>query len=131
MILKSHTKASARKSEFVGQSRENEACKNKLVEKNEVQDSAKSRGKINSGKDRPTARLRFIKPIRTEMRKIRNSNKNKPTWTETGLAGRERERERERMEVESRKKSKRDRMMRSKRFQTYETKELGRMEFGK
>ena len=87
-------------------------------------DKVKSFREINSRQDRPKAWPGFVKPIRDGLRMEQNLIQSRPSMAETGLAGRER------MELDSRKKSRRDRMMRSKSFETLEVREIGRKEAG-
>ena len=87
-------------------------------------DRVKSFQKIDSRQDRPRARPGFVKPIRNGLRKVQNLIECRPSWAETSLAGRER------MELDSRKKSRRDRMMRSKSFDMQEVREIARKEAG-
>ena len=87
-------------------------------------DRVKSFREINSSEDRPRARLVFVEPIRDGLRKIKNLIQSRPSRAETGLAGGKR------MELDSRKKSRRDRMMYSKSFDTQEVREIGWKEAG-
>ena len=83
-------------------------------------DRIKSFGEIDSREDRPRARPPgFVKPIRNGLRKVQNLILSKPSRAKTGLVGR--------MELDSR-KSRRDRMMPSKSFDTEEVREIGRKE---
>ena len=66
-----------------------EASRNKLVEKSGMPDKVESFREINGSKDCLRARLGFVKPIRNELRKVKNLIKNRPSRTETGLAGKE------------------------------------------
>ena len=65
----------------------------------------------------------FVKPIQNKLREIQNLIECRPSRAETGRRG-------ERMELDSRKKSKRDRMIRSKSFEIQEVREIGRKEAG-
>ena len=49
-----------------------EASRNEFMEIDGVQHRVKGFGKINSSKNRPRARLGFVKSIRNELRKIQN-----------------------------------------------------------
>ena len=87
-------------------------------------DSRKDR-QISRGsrEDRPRARPGFVKSIRNRLRKVQNLIWSRPSRAETGLAG-------ERMELDSQNKSTRDRIMRSKSFDTQEVREIDRKEAG-
>ena len=78
---------------------------------------------VDSIKNSPTTRPTFVKPIRNELREITDLIKSRPFRAETGLAG-------ESMELYSRKKNRRDRMIRSKIFETQELREIGWKEAG-
>ena len=86
-------------------------------------DRVKSFREIDSRQDRPRAQPGFVKPIQNGLRKIQNLIECRSSRAETGLGG-------ERMELDSRKKSRRDRMMRSNSFETQEVREIGRKEAG-
>ena len=66
-------------------------------------------GKVDDSKNRPKSRPGCVKLIRNGLRKEQNLIKSRPSMAETGLAGRENR-------VDSRKRSRRDRIMRSKSF---------------
>ena len=100
-----------------------EASRNQFVKKGGMPDRVKSFGEIDSRQDRPRARPGFVKPIRNGLRKVQNLIKCRPSRAKTGLTG-------ERMELDFRKKSRRDRMMCSKSFDTQEMREIGRKEAG-
>ena len=124
MILINHTSATIRKKRLIPTSKARwEASRNEFMEKGGMPDRVESFRKINGRKDCPRARPGFVKPIRN-VKKKQNLIKCKPSWAETGLAGREK------MELDSRKKSRRERMMRSKRFETQKVSEIGRKEAG-
>ena len=74
-------------------------------------DRIESLGEGSRSKNRPRTWLGFVKPIRNRLRKKQNLIKRRPSKTETGFA------REEKMEIES-EKSKRDRIMRSKNFET-------------
>ena len=82
-------------------------------------DRVKSFGEVNSSENRPRAPSGFVKFIRNGLRKEQN-------LIESRLFGRKPAWRGERMKVGSRKKSRRDRMMRSKSFETQEVREIGR-----
>ena len=93
------------------------------MKKSRKSDRVESFGEINSREDCSRARSGFVKPSRDRWRKIKNliksrPSKRKPAWR------------REKMELDSRKKSRRDRVMRSKSFATQEVREIGRKEAG-
>ena len=94
-----------------------------LWKKGGMPDGVESFREINSRQDLPRARPAFVKPIRNGLKKEQNMIKCRSSRAETGLVG-------ERMELDSRKKSKRDRMMLSKSFDTMELREIGRKEAG-
>ena len=87
-------------------------------------DRVESFGEVDSSKNRPRAWLEFVTPIQNGLRKEQNLIKSKVSRAETGLAGRER------MELDSKKRSRRERMMRSNSFDTHEVREIGRKEAG-
>ena len=86
-------------------------------------DKVKSFREIDSRQDRPRARPGFVKPIRNGLRNVQNLIKCRPFRAETCWRGK-------RMELDFRKKSRRDRMMRSKSFDTHEVREIGGKEAG-
>ena len=57
-----------------------------FVKNGECQTEFKSLGEVDRSKNRPEARLGFVKPIRNKPRKIKNLIENKPSTAETGLA---------------------------------------------
>ena len=123
VILKNHACAPVRKERLSPTSKaRREASRNEFVEKGGIPDRVKSFREIDSRENRLRARPGFVKPIRNRLTKIQNLIKCRPSRAETGLAGR--------MELDSRKKSRRDRMMRSKSFETQEVREIGRKEAG-
>ena len=69
-------------------------------------DRVESFREVDTSKNRPRARLGFVKSIQNGLKKIKNLIKSRASRVETGLE------ERERMELDSRKKSRRNRMMR-------------------
>ena len=78
---------------------------------------------VDRSKNRPKAKVEFVKPIRNGLRKIKNLIKSrlsraKQTWRE------------ERMELDSRNKSRCNRIMRSKCFKTKEVRKIGQKEAG-
>ena len=86
-------------------------------------DRVKSFREIDSRQDRPRTWPGFVKPTRNGLRKVQYLIKcrrpgRKPTWRG------------ERMKLDSRKKSRRDRMMRSNSFDTHEMREISRKEAG-
>ena len=52
-------------------------------------DRVKTIEEVGSSKDRPRARLGFIKPIRNGLKKEKNLIESRSSRAETGLAGRE------------------------------------------
>ena len=73
MILKNHTSALVRKERLSSTSKpRREASRNEFVEKSGMPDRVKSFGEIDSGENRPRARLEFVKPIRNGLRKEQN-----------------------------------------------------------
>ena len=125
VILINHRSAPIRKERLSPRSKaRRKASQNQFVEKGGMPDRVKSFGEIDSREDFPRARPGFVKPIRNGLRKEQNLIKCRPSRAETGLAGRER------MELDSRKKSRRDRMMRSKNSDTQEVREIDRKEAG-
>ena len=86
-------------------------------------DRAESFREVDRSKNHPKARLGFVRPIQNELRKEQNLINSTPSRAGTGLAV-------ERMELDSRKKSRWDRMMRSKNVETQEVKEIGWKEAG-
>ena len=124
MILKNHASALIRKERLSPTSKaRREVSRNEFVEKSGMPDRVESFREINSRQDRPRARPRFVKPIRNGLRKVQNLIECRPFSAETGLGG-------ERMELDFRKKTRRDRMMCSKSFDTQEVRETGRKEAG-
>ena len=123
VILIDHRSAPFRKERLSPTSKaRREASRNQFVEKDGMPDSVKSFSEINSIQDRPRARPGFVKPIQNGLRKIQNLIECRPSRAETGLMGR--------MELDSRKKSRRDRIMRSKSLDPQEVREIGRTEPG-
>ena len=86
-------------------------------------DRVESFREVDRSKNHPKARLGFVRPIQNELRKEQNLINSTPSRAGTGLAV-------ERMELDSRKKSRWDRMMRSKNVETQEVKEIGWKEAG-
>ena len=89
-----------------------------LGEKGGVPDRVKSFREVDCSENRPRARPGFVKLIRDELRKVQNLIQSRPSKVKLAWRG-------ERMELDSRKKSRRDRMMRSKSFETHEVREIG------
>ena len=119
MILKNHTSAPIRKKRMSPTRKAGrEASQNKFVEKGGVPNRIESFPKINSSKNRLRTRLGYVKPIQNGPRKEQNLIYRRPSWC------------RERMELDSKNKSRRDRMMRSKSFETQEMKEISWKEAG-
>ena len=119
VILINHASARVRKERLSPTSKaRREASRNEFVEKGGMPDRVTSFREIDSREDRPRARPGFVKPIRNGLRKEQNLIYSRPAWRE------------KRMELDSRKKSRRDRMMRSKSFDTQELREIGRKEAG-
>ena len=87
-----------------------EASRNESMKKVGVPERVKRFQEIDSGVDRPRARPRLVKPTQS-----------RPSRAETDLME-------ERMEFNSRKKSRRDKMTRSKRFDTQEVRNRDRPE---
>ena len=100
-----------------------EASQNQFMKKGGMPDRVESFGEINSRENRPRARPGFVKPIRNGLRKVQNLIECRPPVRKPAWRG-------ERMELDSRKKSRRDRMMRSNSFDTQEVREIGRKEAG-
>ena len=65
-----------------------EASQNKSVENSRMSHRVESLRKVNNTKNRPRARLKFVKPIRNGLRKEQNLIESRPSRVETGLAGR-------------------------------------------
>ena len=106
LMLINDTSAPVRKERLSPASKaRREVSRNKLVEMGGMPDRVKSFGEINSSEDRPGARPGFVKPIRNGLRKGTKSKVDRP-WRKLAWRG-------EKMELDSRKKSRRDRMMRS------------------
>ena len=125
MILKNHTSAPVRKERLSPTSKaRRDASRNQFMKKGVMPDRVKSFREIDSRENCPRSRPGFVKPIRNGLRKVQNLIECRPTRAETGLA------ERERMELDSRKKSRRNRMMRSNSFDTQEVREIVRKEAG-
>ena len=80
-------------------------------------DRVVSFGEIDSREDRPRTRPGFVEAIQNGLRKVQNLIESRPFRTETGLAGSENG-------IRLQKKSRRDRMMRSKSFETQEVREM-------
>ena len=121
MIFKNHASASVRKKRLSPTSKaRKETSRNEFMEKGGMPDRVKRFGKINSGKNRLRARPGFVKPIRNELRKIKNLIKSRPSRAETSRFPPCRG---EKIELDPRKKSRRDRMMRSKSFDTQKVRE--------
>ena len=90
MILKNHTSAPIRKERLSPTSKaRREASRNEFVEKGGMPDRVKSFREIDSRENLPRARPGFVKPIQNGLRKVQNLIECRPTWAETGLAGRE------------------------------------------
>ena len=124
MILINHASAPIRKERLSPTSKaRRETSRNQFVEKSGMPDRVKSFREINSRQDHPRARPGFVKLIRNGLRKVQNLIKCRPSRAETGLAGRENG-------IRFRKKSRWDRMMHSKSFDTQEVREIGRKEAG-
>ena len=118
VILKNHTSAPVRKERLSPTNKaRREASRNKFVEKSGRPGRVKSFGEIDSGENCLRARPGFVKPIRNELRKVQNLIKCRPSRAGTSLAG-------ERMELDSRKKSRRDRIMCSKSFDTQKVRKI-------
>ena len=72
-ILKNHASALIRKEKLNSTSKtERQASQNKFVEKGGVPDRVESFREVDSSKTRATARPRFVKPIKNELRKEQN-----------------------------------------------------------
>ena len=124
MILIDHTSAPVRKERLSPTSKaRREASRNKFVEKGRIPHRVKSFQEIDSREDRPRARPGFVKPIRNGLRKVQNLSRVDRSGRTPAWRG-------ERMELDSRKKSRRDRMMRSNSFDTQEVREIGWKEAG-
>ena len=90
MILKNYVSAPIRKKRLSPTNKAKmEASQNKLVEKGGIRHRVESFKEVDHSKNRPKARLGFVKPIRNRLRKIKNFIKNRPSRAETGLAGKE------------------------------------------
>ena len=125
MISINHASAPIRKERLSPTSKtRREAGRNEFMQKGGMPDRVESFREINSREGRPRVRPGFVKPIRNGLRKEQNLIECRPSRAETGLAGRER------MELDSRKKIGRDKMMRSKSFETQEVRKIGRKEAG-
>ena len=73
VILIDHTSVPIRKDRLSPTSKvRRKASRNQFVEKGGMPDRVKSFGEIDSREDHPRARPGFIKPIRNELRKIKN-----------------------------------------------------------
>ena len=89
VILKNHKHAYQKeKIESNEQSKEG-VWQSKFMKKSGMPDRVESGRKINCSKNRPKARLEFVKPIRNGLRK--SLIKSKQPRAQTGLAGRENE----------------------------------------
>ena len=90
VILKDHRSAPIRKERFSLSSKaRREASRNQFVEKGRMPDRVKSFREIDSRQDCPRAQPGFVKPIRNGLRKVQNLIECRPSWAETGLAGRQ------------------------------------------
>ena len=99
------------------------ASRNKLVKASGLPVRIKSLGKVYSSKDSPKAWPGFVKHILNGLRKKQNlSRVDRPGWKPAWQG--------ERMELRSRKKSRRNRMMHSKSFESKEVREVGWREPG-
>ena len=81
-------------------------------------DRVKSFREVDCSENRPRARPGFVKLIRDGLRKEQNLIQSRPSKAKLAWRG-------ERMELDSRKKKRRDRMMRSKSFDTQVVREIG------
>ena len=93
-----------------------EASRNKFVVKDGMPDRVESFRKVDSSKNRPRAKLEFVKSIRNGLRKLKHLIESRPSTAESGMAGRENG-------IRFQKESTRDRMMRSKNFETQEVRD--------
>ena len=90
MILINHTSAPITKERLSPTIKaKREASPNEFMVKSGMPDRVEGYREINSRQDRPRARPGFVKPIRNELRKIKNLIECKPFRAETGLAGKE------------------------------------------
>ena len=91
VFLTNHANAPIRKKGLSPKSKaRREARQNKFVQKKgRMPNKVKSFREINSGEDRPRARLGFVKPIRNGLRKEQNVIESRPSRPKTDLAGRE------------------------------------------
>ena len=125
VILKDHRSALISKKRLSPSSKaRREASRNEFAEKGGMPDRVKSFREIDSRQDRPRSGPGFVKSIRNGRRKVQKLIKCILSRAETVYwLG-------ERMELDSRKKSRRDRMMRSNSFDTQEVREIGLKEAG-
>ena len=65
-----------------------EASRNKFVKKSRVPDRVVSLEEVDCSKNRPRARLGFVKPIRNGLKIIKNLIESRPSRADTGLTGR-------------------------------------------
>ena len=88
MILINHTNTPIRKERLSPTSKaRREASRNKFEEKDGMPDRGESFRKVDRSKDRPRARLGFVKPIRNGLKKIKNLIESRLYRAKTGLAG--------------------------------------------
>ena len=107
-----HASTSIRKERLSSTSKaRREASQNEFMEKGRVSDRVESFGEINSRENRLRARSGFVKLIRDGLRKIKNLIYSRLFRAKTDLVG-------EKMELDFRKKSRQDKMMLSKSFNT-------------
>ena len=79
MILKNHASTPIRKERLRPTSKgRREACRNQFLKKGDVPNRVESFEKVDSSKNRPRARLGFVKPIRDGLRNIKNLIKSRP-----------------------------------------------------
>ena len=90
VIWKNHARAPYTKERLSPTSKaRREASRIKFVKKGEVPDRVETFGKVYSSKNRPRARLRFVKPIRNGLTKIENLIKSGRSRAEASPARRE------------------------------------------
>ena len=96
---------------------------NELVEKGRMPDRVDSFREVDCGKNRPRARLGFVKPIQNGLTKKQNLIVSRSSRVEIGLAERQ-------SGARFQKKSRSDIMMCLKSFETQEMREIGRKKPG-
>ena len=97
------------------------ATRNKLVEEKGVPARVESIRKIDKGKGHPRTRLRFVKAIRNKLVKLKKSIESRQQGGNRPVRG-------WKMKLDTKKKSRRDKIMRSNSFETQKVREISRKE---